>query len=96
MVQGVQQAVASGKWQQRVGGVPLESWKQSTATLGAQRIGAGVAQAENKMQSFGAKLIPFQDNLKQAIDAQTPRGGFEENMTRMNAWARGMHEFQNE
>ena len=74
----------------------MESWKHSTATLGAQRIGAGVAQAETKMQAFGARLIPFQDNLKAAIDAQAPRGGFEENMTRMNMWARGMHEFQNE
>ena len=95
MVMGVQEAVASGKWQAKVGGVPLESWKQSTATLGAQRIGQGVAQAETKMQQFGAKLIPFQDTLKAALDAQAPRGGFEENMTRMNMWARGMHEFDN-
>ena len=95
MVRGVQESVASGKWQRNVGSVPLESWKNSTATLGSQRIGSGVQAAESKMQAFGSKLIPFQETLKAAIDAQTPRGDFESNMQRMNSWARGMHEFEN-
>ena len=95
MVAGVQASVASGKWQSRVGGVPLESWKNSTATLGSQRIGSGVAQAEGKMQQFGAKLLPFQETLKAQLDASMPRGDFETNINRMTSWARGMHEFDN-
>ena len=95
MVQGVQAAVQSGKWQRNVGGVSLESWKNSTATLGAQRIGSGVAQAEGKMQQFASKLIPFQETLKATLDAQMPRGDFEQNVQRMTSWARGMHEFDN-
>lgn len=96
MLAGVQRAVDSGKWARKVAEVPLEQWKQQTANLGGQRISAGVSAVESKMQTFAGRLLPYQDNLKAAIDSRTPRGDFEANINRMTEWARGMHEFKNE
>lgn len=93
-LQGVQRAVAERKWQDSVAGVPLQEWQAKTTQLGSQRIGAGVSMAEPKMQQFANSLLPYQESLKAAIDSQTPRGDLEQNITRMNAWVRGMSQFK--
>ena len=60
---GVQQAVAEGKWQQRVASVTLADWKRLAAEKGGPRIAAGVQGASTKYQRFAQEFLPFLDGI---------------------------------
>ena len=81
---GVQQAVASGRWQAALNAVPLDSWKASMLTKGAARISGGVQAAIPKMTAFMTNWLPYEQALKQRI-ASMPRGGLAESQARAAA-----------
>lgn len=90
---GVQEAVSSGKYAARLRATPLSAWKDATLNKGIGRISAGVDGAKSKMESFYAELLPFEDNLKREVDGM-PDVTFEDSLLRMTAWARGMRDFK--
>ena len=65
---GVQEAVSSGKWADRVSSVPLADWKRLAAEKGAPRIAAGVQGAQSKYQRFAAEFLPFLDGIVAAVE----------------------------
>ena len=92
-IQGVQQSVASGKWQAGLSRVSLQDWQQAMLNKGLGRIGPGAAAAQGKFQSFMNQLLPFQASLQQQL-AATPRGDLNQNIQRMIQWAQGMANFK--
>lgn len=74
---GIQEALDSGKWEQRVAAVSLQSWKEAASTKGASRLGQGVQAAVNKMAGFMSEFLPFQESVMQRAD-QMPDNTLEE------------------
>ena len=93
-VNGVTQAVSSGKWQRGLQSVSLADWQNAMINKGVNRIGAGAQAALPKMTAFMQKLLPFQENALRNLDSQAPRGDFGANLQRMMAWAELMHQFK--
>lgn len=91
---GVQEAVASGKWQRGLQAVSLQSWQDAMNGKGAARVATGATAAIPKMTQFMSKLLPYQENVKRSLDSTTPRGDFSTNIQRMVAFAQAMHEFK--
>jgi hypothetical protein len=58
MLKGVQAAVQSGKWAQRVKSVTLDDWKGAAKGKGAARISDGVAGAAAKVRKFAEQFLP--------------------------------------
>ena len=86
-------AIDSGKWAERVAGVPLEEWKTAMIDKGVPRIAAGVDAAEDKMVAFFGELFDHQDALQRKVHAMsdvTP----EDSEARMIEWMRGMRTFK--
>lgn len=80
-LQGVQQSVASGKYQRGLGRVTLQSWQEAMLKKGLPRIASGASQGQSKMQNFLDKWLPYQDQLKQKL-ANMPRGDLQSNIAR--------------
>lgn len=78
---GVQNAVASGRWQRGLARVSLQSWQDAMLRKGIPRIAAGASAALPKMQTFLDKWLPYQDALKQKL-ATMPRGDLQQNIAR--------------
>lgn len=79
------------KWARNVANVSLAEWKDAMINKGAQRIGQGAVAAQPKFQQFMAKLLPF---IESGVKTLPPRGTFQQNLARANAWATYMHTFQ--
>ena len=84
MVQGVQQAVSSGRWAAALNAVTLDSWKQSMLSKGAARISGGVQAAKPKMTAFMTSWLPYEAALSQRIQAM-PKGTLADSQARANA-----------
>lgn len=80
-VSGVQQAVASGKWQRGLARTSLQSWQDAMVNKGLPRIASGASAATPKVQQFYDKWIPHQQAL-QAKLASMPRGDLSTNIQR--------------
>lgn len=92
-VAGVQRAADSGKWEEGLAGVSLESWKESTADKGTQRIALGVEKAAPKMQRFLTQLLPYTARVKAEIAAM-PKGTLEDGIQRAIAAMTKMSQFK--
>lgn len=90
---GVQQAVASGKWQNSLNAVSLSSWQNSMITKGIPRIQSGATAGKSNVQNFMTQFLPFVQNAQQTL-AATPRGNLQQNIQRMVTWANQMSQFQ--
>lgn len=71
--QGVQEALASGKFAANVGSVTLEQWRQAMLKKGVQRIASGATEAIPVMEQFAAQLLPVTARAK-AECAAMPQG----------------------
>jgi len=91
-VMGVQQAVASGKWQSGLQSVSLQQWKDSVIA-GIPNIANGVNKAKPKMQAFLTQFLPYVDSVAQQVRAM-PKGGVENGIARASAMIRGLAEFK--
>lgn len=87
---GVNQAVATGKWRNRVGAVPLQSWQDAAVNKGAARLAQGAAQAVGKVEEAHARIGPMIDRALQAISGMG-RGSAEERIARATAYLQHMH-----
>jgi hypothetical protein len=52
---------SEAKWKRNTGRVTLESWKESTATVGAQRFAAGAQAKAGKYEQFASEFFPHLD-----------------------------------
>lgn len=91
--EGVRRAVESGKWQEGLMSVPLETWKDRTATAGTERISRGAGDALNKVVAFQTQLKPTTDRIRAMVDAM-PKGSIEDSIARSAAAIRTMSEFR--
>lgn len=89
MVQGVQDAVSSGKWQRAVSSVSLQSWKDSMIKKGLPRLATGVSQAQASKVNQITALLSAVDTAAAAAN-QLPKGGLEQGIARANAYMRAM------
>lgn len=80
-VQGVQNAVNSGKYQRGLQRTTLAGWQQAMLGKGLQRIAAGATAAQPKMEAFMAKFLPYLQGLQSQL-AATPRGDLQTNIQR--------------
>lgn len=91
MLQGVTEAVNSGRWAERVRSVPLSEWKEKTANLGVNRISAGLDASASKNVAMAQKLLQAVDGA--ASEARSmPKGGIEDSIARVSTFIRRMHE----
>jgi hypothetical protein len=89
---GVQKAKSSGRWKRGLMGVSLEQWKTKARDIGADRIPAGAAAAEQKMTGFYNKLLPFEEKLRTQVRAM-PDVTIQDSIARSTAWITGMSQF---
>jgi hypothetical protein len=88
--QGVMDAITNGKWQQNVGAVPLEDWRQAALTKGSQRLTTGAAQAVGKVAAAHERIGPMLDRAASKI-ANMPRATVADRIQRMVAHATEMN-----
>lgn len=89
-VNGVQQAVQSGKWQTNVAAVSLPDWQQAAVQKGAPRLAQGAQQAQGKMQAAMDRVFPMIDRAQAAI-ANTDRSTPENRIARATQFLTEMH-----
>lgn len=90
--QGLQKARSSGKFKRGLLNVTLEAWKAKTRDVGADRIPAGAAAAEEKSVKFYSKLLPFEAKLQAEVD-KMPNVTIQDSVSRATKWILGMAEF---
>lgn len=88
-VQGV--AAAADKWGRNVAAVSLSDWQNDTIQKGLPRIATGAQQAQPKFASVMQKMIPY---INSGLGQLGPRGGLDQNIARMDRWARYMANFK--
>lgn len=93
MLQNITEAITSGKWARNTAKVSVEDWKKAAIEKGVPRISAGIDAAAPKTIAFFEQLFPFQDNLKQKVDAM-PDLTLDDNIQRAATWMRGMAGFK--
>lgn len=84
-------AASADKWARNVAAVPLGEWQTAMREKGVPRIAAGAQAAQPKFTQFMGKLLPYIDSQVAALPA---RGGLDQNLARMDKFARGMAKFQ--
>lgn len=91
MLAGIQEAVNSGKWANRVSSVNLTDWKNAAANKGAQRIAAGVDGAMPKQLKM-AQVLNQRLEGAQSVLSSMPDNTYEERIQRMVAQVQYMHD----
>lgn len=71
--QGVQEALANGKFAANVGSVSLESWRNAMIKKGIPRVATGAAEAIPVVEQFAAQLLPVTSRAKSECAAM-PQG----------------------
>lgn len=89
-LQGVSEAVSSGRFSKGLRKVSLSDWKKAAKDKGAQRLASGAAAAAGKVEKF---WISFGPKLQQITDQtrSMPKGTFEERQQRMLAQSAAAH-----
>lgn len=93
MLNGVAEAVQSGRWARRVAGVSLSDWKNATLNKGVGRIATGAQQAEAKMARVAQELLPAVDAAA-AEARQIPKRSIDDSVRRAEVFMRRMREFK--
>ena len=90
---GVQEAVASGLWKQRVGSVSLADWQQASVEKGAARLGAGVAASRAKIVSTATQLLAAVDSARSKVRSM-PDTTLQDRINRSVAYQTEMAKFR--
>lgn len=90
---GIQRAVSSGKWQNKLQAVSLQQWQQAMVTKGIPRIQTGAQAGQPKMLAFMQNFLPYVQQAKQQL-ASTPRGSLAQNQQRMIQWSNLMSQYK--
>lgn len=93
MINGINEAVNSGRWARRVRGVTLQEWKDATINKGVGRVAQGAQAAESKMVRVAQELLPAVDAA--AAEARAlPKVTIEDSINRAATFMRRMREFR--
>ena len=92
-VQGVQNAVSSGKYQAGLMSVSLQSWKDSVITKGIPRMQQGIQSATPKVTSFMQQFLPYVQSAAAQVQSM-PKGGVENGIARAAAMIRATSQFK--
>lgn len=88
---GVQEAVSSGKWRENVQRVGLGEWQDAAINKGASRLAAGAQQAQTKVAAAHQRIAPMMDQAAAQVE-RIPRDTLENRINRSIAWQRSMAE----
>jgi hypothetical protein len=84
MLQGVQQAITSGRWQRRLAEVGAAGWKSATLAK-ANNSSTGIAASGSKYQQgygqFAAYMQPYQNQIN-----SMPKNSLADSIARATAW----------
>lgn len=83
-VNGVTNAVNSGKWQNGLNRVSLQDWQNATIQKGSTRIATGAQSAIPKMAAFMQQWLPYMTQLQQKL-ATMPKGDINASIARATA-----------
>jgi hypothetical protein len=89
-LQGVTNAVNSGKWVRGLNRRTLSDWQNSMTTKGIPRISTGAQAAIPKMQAFMTQWLPYEQAGVAALPA---RGDINANIARATAMMQYNHKF---
>ena len=92
-LQGVQDAVNSGKYAAGLNRVSLQDWKNAAKTNGAQRLGSGATLAKPKVQAFLSQFLPVLANNVATVKAM-PNATYEQRKARAMAMMDLNHQFK--
>lgn len=90
---GVMEAVNSGKWAAGLRRTSLAQWKEAAKNVGASRLASGAMAAKPKMQAFLASFLPFLQSVTDRVKSM-PASTFEERKARAIAQMDGVHQFR--
>ncbi len=91
-VQGVQNAVNSGKWQAGLTQVSLADWQKAMTQKGWANMQTGINNLSAKAVGNMTSLINFAQQLKQQI-ASMPKATLADSKARVNAVIDAMHQY---
>lgn len=80
-LQGIQRAVADGKYQDGLRRVSLEDWRRSLLEKGLPRIATGARASEGKFADFMGEFLPHVEAGQRALESM-PRGDLSQNIQR--------------
>jgi hypothetical protein len=83
-----QVANAKQKFATNVAKVSLSQWQDAAANKGAQRLGTGATQAQQKMANFMSSFLPV---LSSVVNSLPAGGTYEQNKQRFLAYADALH-----
>ena len=92
-LQGVTEAVASGRFAKGLRRVSLQQWKDAAVQKGASRLASGAAAAADKVSRFWTSFGPKLEQVTAQTNAM-PSNTFEERMAKMTAQATAVHELK--
>lgn len=81
-VNGVQSAVATGRWQNALLNTPVQVWKTNSVNKGAARLSSGAQAAQSKVQAFFQKFTPVYAQIRSTVQAM-PKGGMANALARV-------------
>lgn len=87
------QSIDDGTWAENVAAVPLNDWINATSKKGSQRIGAGLDEAKDKMETKFARILEHQDKVLAEVE-RMPDLTPEDREQRALAMMRGMRKFR--
>lgn len=93
MLAGIQQAVSSGKWGNRLRAVTLEQWKRAALDKGLPRVSAGLDASSANIIAMARQLLEYENTQLEKI-SKMPDLTLEDSISRMTTWARGMAQFK--
>jgi hypothetical protein len=81
-LQGVQNAVNSGRWQSALQSVTLGQWQQAYISKGIPRVQQAAVTDAPKVQTAFGPLLSYIYAARDAINASQPRGTLQQNVQR--------------
>lgn len=75
------------RWQQKMQNMSLQYWQNRMVTKGLANIATGAQNGKSKVQNFLSQFLPF---VAQTVSSLPPRGGLQQNITRMTQFVNEM------
>lgn len=91
---GVQQAVSSGKWQANLQKVTLSQWQNAYVTKGIPRVQQAATADKPAVQAAMGPLLDAVYAARDQINASMPRGNLQQNIQRSVAMMQAMAQYK--
>lgn len=93
-LQGVQQAVNSGKWASALQNVSLSQWQNAYISKGIPRVQQAAATDQPNVQAAFSNLLPYIYQARDQINSSMPRGTLQQNIQRSTAMITAMSNYK--